>query len=168
MNIKVPNLFRHADGGYYCLLSNDAPLKSPHSGNWHDGVIYMATDGKMRSTVKARWEERFEPVAELNTDDSEIISMIQRCNPGSDFDLGDVFSAWHESEMAITGQMLELAVAATALRLSGLNLDLPGVTVKFQITTEDLQRVSQNYEIERVPEANGYSFIVSKSFPNEG
>jgi hypothetical protein len=168
--MKADNLYSHPDGGFYCLLSDDAALKEPTPvGVWHDAVIYTGTDNKMRSTTKARWAERFSPVAEYTGEDESVMQMIRRCNPGDrDLDFVAVFESWHESEIGITGHVLELAVAATALRLGGLDTTKPEVEMSFTITTEDLQRVVQNYEIERVPEPHGFRFVIRKSFPEEG
>lgn len=170
MSIKVENLYEHADGGFYCILSDAAPMKCPVTGNWLDGVIYMGTDGVMRSTSRARWDERFAPVAEYTGDDEQVLMMVRRANPGNmDFDFLRVFESWHESEMGITGHMLELAVAATVERFANV---FPASPIEFgrgswslTITTEDLQRVAQNYEIERIPEGRGFRFVMRKSFP---
>lgn len=159
--IKVNNLYLHADGGYYCILSDAAPMKHPDSGEWLDGVIYMGTDGVMRSTSRARWDERFAPVAEYDGDDEQVLMMVRRANPGNvDFDFLRVFESWHESEMGITGHMLELAVAAVMEKLIPEMSD--GKPTSLTITTEDLQRVVQTYEIERVPEPHGFTFWVRK------
>jgi len=170
MGIQVSNLFLHSDGGYYCLLNADAPLKHPDSGEWCKGVIYMGIDGQMRSTTLHRWATRFEPVADYTGDDEAVLRMIRRANPGSvDLDFVRIFESWHESEMNITGQMLELAVGATILDMmdgfarAGLEAGEP---YELTITTEDLQQVVQNYEIERVPEPHGFKFVVRKSFPD--
>ncbi len=176
MSIKVENLYEHADGGFYCILSDAAPMKCPVTGNWLDGVIYMGTDGVMRSTSRARWDERFAPVAEYTGDDEQVLLMVRRANPGSmDFDFLRVFESWHESEMSITGHMLELAVAAAVekyewprsfveapTRMMGAKQDDPQ-SVEITIMTEDLQRVVQTYEIERVPIPHGFTFRMSKS-----
>ena len=168
MSIKVNNLYEHADGGYYCILSDAAPMKCPVTGDWLDGVIYMGTDGVMRSTSRARWDERFTPVAEYTGDDEQVLMMVRRANPGeTSFDFLRVFESWHESEMGITGHMLELAVGATIdnfVRMLGTGLSeelerIGGLT----ITTEDLQRVVQTYEIERVPVPHGFTFRIAKA-----
>jgi hypothetical protein len=72
--------------------------------------------------------------------------------------------------------MLELAVAAAVQKYEwpGHLVDAPArfgsegnpESVELTITTEDLQRVVQNYEIERVPEAHGFTFKIRKSFPD--
>ena len=155
MSIKVENLYEHADGGFYCILSDAAPMKCPVTGDWLDGVIYMGTDGVMRSTSRARWDERFSPVADYTGDDEQVIMMVRRANPGNvDFDFLRVFESWHESEMSITGHMLELAVAAAMEKLGGVT--------ELTITTEDLQRIVQTYEVERVPIPHGFTFRVSR------
>jgi hypothetical protein len=177
MTIAVNNLYQHADGGFYCLLSDDAALKEPTSvGIWHDAVIYIGTDGKMRSTTQARWAGRFSPVAEYTGDDEQVLMMVRRANPGdTSFDFLRVFESWHESEMGITGHMLELAVAAAVekyewprsfleapTRMMGATDDDPQ-SVEVTISTEDLQRVVQTYEIERVPIPHGFTFRITKA-----
>lgn len=171
--MSVDNLYQHADGDFYCLLSEDAPMKHPDSGDWLPGVIYTGTDNQMRSTTRARWDERFVAVAEYTGDDESVMSMIRRCNPGNtDFDFVRVFESWHESEMNITGSMLELAVAAT---LERTHLDphkgkpiflVPNErhydSVKLTITTEDLQRVLQTYDITKEAIPHGFVFHIRK------
>ena len=162
MSIKVENLYEHADGGFYCILSDAAPMKCPVTGDWLDGVIYMGTDGVMRSTSRARWDERFAPVAEYTGDDEQVLMMVRRANPGSmDFDFLRVFESWHESEMGITGHMLELAVAAAMEKLCNWSVD-DANPAELTISTEDLQRVVQTYEIERVPIPHGFTFRVTR------
>lgn len=162
MSIKVENLYEHADGGFYCILSDAAPMKCPVTGDWLDGVIYMGTDGVMRSTSRARWDERFSPVADYTGDDEQVLMMIRRANPGNvDFDFLRVFESWHESEMGITGHMLELAVAAAMEKLSNWSVDAAN-PAELTISTEDLQRVVQTYEIERVPIPHGFVFRVTR------
>lgn len=176
MTIAVNNLYEHADGGFYCILSDAAPYKDRTTGDWLDGVIYMGTDGVMRSTTRERWDERFAPVAEYAGDDEQVLMMVRRANPGNvDFDFLRVFESWHESEINITGAMLELAVVSTAELLLGMNKDketelgivFDGDTghlraAQIPIMTEDLQRVLQTYEIERVPVPHGFLFRISK------
>jgi len=165
MTLKVENLYEHADGGFYCILSDAAPMKCPVTGDWLDGVIYMGTDGVMRSTSRARWDERFAPVAEYAGDDEQVIMMVRRANPGNvDFDFLRVFEAWHESEMGITGHMLELAVAATMEKWVGAIGAESELETGFEvtITTEDLQRIVQTYEVERVPVPNGFTIRIKR------
>lgn len=168
MTIKVNNLYEHADGGFYCILSDAAPMKCPVSGDWLDGVIYMGTDGVMRSTSRARWDDRFSPVAEYAGDDEQVLMMVRRANPGEvNFDFLRVFESWHESEMGITGHMLELAVGVVAERFASLYPALPeGVqdpdNMRLTITTEDLQRFVQTYEVERIPQPHGFTFVMRK------
>lgn len=165
MTIKVNNLYEHPDGGFYCILSDAAPMKCPVTGNWLDGVIYMGTDGVMRSTSRARWDERFSPVAEYSGDDEQVLMMVRRANPGDvDFDFLRVFESWHESEMGITGHMLELAVAATMEKLCNWSVDSEN-PAELTISTEDLQRVVQTYEIERVPVPHGFTFRITRPSP---
>lgn len=169
MSIKVENLYEHADGGFYCILSDAAPYKDRTTGDWLDGVIYMGTDGVMRSTTRERWDERFSPVAEYTGDDEQVLMMVRRANPGNvDFDFLRVFESWHESEMGITGHMLELAVVATMEKLAAeMNWrfeDRVDTEAGFELTisTEDLQRVVQTYEVERVPIPHGFTFRVTR------
>lgn len=175
MGIQVKNLYEHADGGFYCLLSDAVPMKCPVTGDWLDGVIYMGTDETMRSTSRARWNERFLPVADYNGDDEQVLMMVRRANPGNvDFDFLRVFESWHESEMGITGHMLELAVAAAVEKTvwpretNRISIQ-PGeafddhVGAELTISTEDLQRVVQTYEIERVPIPHGFTFRITKA-----
>lgn len=173
MTLKVENLYEHADGGFYCILSDAAPMKCPVTGDWLDGVIYMGTDGVMRSTSRARWDERFTPVAEYAGDDEQVIMMVRRANPGNvDFDFLRVFEAWHESETGITGHMLELAVAAAVQKYEwpGHLVDAPArfgpdgnpESVEITITTEDLQRIVQTYEVERVPVSHGFTIRIKR------
>lgn len=169
MSIKVNNLYEHPDGGFYCLLSDATPGKDDATGDWREGVTYMGTDGVMRWTSRARWDDRFSPVAEYTGDDEQVLMMVRRANPGSvDFDFLRVFESWHESEMSITGHMLELAVAVTVERFASLYPALPEGTVnpsdmRFTIMTEDLQRIVQTYEIERVPIPHGFTFCIKKA-----
>lgn len=145
-------------------------MKCPVTAEWLPGVIYTGTDGLMRSTTRDRWDRRFAPVAEIaeNDVDESQLMMIRRCNPGNrDFDFIRVFESWHESETSITGHMLELAVAAVVDKVvsvypalpQSLALGNPSITIK----TEDLQRVLQTYDIERVPIPHGFTFRMSKS-----
>lgn len=170
--IRVDNLYLHADGGHYCLLAPEAPMKHPTTGEWIPGVVYTGADGLMRSTSRERWDERFSPVAAIAEEDlnETEMEMVRRCNPGveSGLDFTHTLESWHDSEVGITGHMLELAVAVTALRFGGLDLTKPEVEMAFTITTKDLQEVVQNYEIERIPEAHGFRFKIAKSFPSEG
>lgn len=173
MTIRVDNLYLHEDGGYYCLLCDDVPLKCPASGDWLPGVTYLSSDGKMRSTTLTRWQGRFSPVAEYDGGDEEVLAMIRRANPGdTDFDFIRVMEGWHESEMSITGHMLELAVAAAVEKYEWPRpiTDAPArfgpesdpVSVEITIMSEDLQRVVQTYEIERVPIPHGFTFRITK------
>lgn len=168
MKIEVSNLYEHPDGGFYCLLSDANPGKDPTTGKWVPGVIYIGTDGVMRWTSRARWDERFTPVAEYTGEDEQVAMMVRRANPGQpSFDFLRVFESWHESEMGITGHMLELAVAVAVERFASVYPALPQGTedpsnMKFSISTADLQRVSQTYEIERVPFPHGFTFRISK------
>lgn len=174
MSIKVDNLYEHADDGFYCLLSDATPGKDDTTGDWREGVTYMGADGVMRWTSRTRWDDRFTPVADYTGDDEQVLMMIRRANPGNlDFDFLRVFEAWHESEMSITGNMLELAVAAVIQKYEwpGHLVDAPSRYGKegdpdyaeITIMTTDLQRVLENYDIERVPIPHGFTFKMSKA-----
>lgn len=169
--MSIDNLYLHADGGYYCLLSSEAALKNPAGeGHWLDAVIYTGTDGKMRATTNDRWNARFEQVAEYTGEDKSVMDMIRRCNPGNhDFDFVRVFESWHESEMSITGHMLELVAAAVMVQWTETTGCAAEWEEPFEITikTEDLQRVLQGFEIERVPIPHGFVIRLTKS-PAEG
>lgn len=173
MSIKVNNLYEHADGGFYCLLSDSTPGKDRATGDWLDGVTYIGTDGVMRWTDRARWDDRFAPVADYAGDDEQVIMMVRRANPGNtDFDFLRVFESWHESEMSVTGHMLELAVAAVIQKYEwpGHLVDAPArfgpadnpESVEITIMTEDLQRIVQTYEIERVPIPHGFVIRIKR------
>lgn len=173
--IRVDNLYRHADGGLYCLLSADTPMKCPVTGDWIEGVVYLASDGKMRSTSRARWGERFSTVAEIREDEvsEEELAMIRRANPGDlDLDWRKVFESWHEVETGINGHALELAIAATVESFAWGGADrshenFPGSrkikSYEITILSSDLQRVLETYEIERVPVPHGFTIRLSKS-----
>lgn len=173
MKISVDNLYSHPDGGFYCLLIPDAPMKHPDTGDWLRGVIYIGTDGQARSTTQVRWDERFTQVPSYDGEDEDVLSMIRRANPGdSDLDFVRVFESWHESEINITGNMLELAVAVALVKWQNsvnpgwdTEMGQPGKTA-LTITTEDLQQVLQNYDISRTAEPHGFKFEVRKSFPD--
>lgn len=166
--IRVPNLYRHADGGLCCLLSDDAPLKEPTPvGIWHDGVIYLSTDGRMRSTTKARWGERFFPVLEIREDEvnEDEMAMIRRANPGDvDLDFRSAMESWHEAEIGVQSNMLELAVAVVMSAFAPLaeQIDPDDKTLEMTIRSSDLQRVLETYEIERVPLEDGFTLRLKK------
>lgn len=167
--IRVDNLYRHEDGGLYCLMIPDAPMKHPDSGEWIPGVIYLGKDGQARSTSRARWDDRFTQVSAIHEDklDADEMAMVRRSNPGdSDLDFVRVFESWHESEINITGNMLELAVAAVIEKLYFDKQTEDGIhdpEFRLTIKTEDLQQVLQNYDIQRVPEPHGFQFVMRKS-----
>lgn len=177
--MRVDNLYSHPDGGYYCLLSEDAPMKHPVSEEWVDGVIYTGVDGRMRSTTMERWTKRFVRLVDYGGNDADVLAMIRRCNPDQEFGFIRVFESWHESELQITTAMLELAVAATLERHCFenpapnivLDWDKPEVqgdtpnrlrSASIMITTEDLQRVNQQYGIEKIAEPHGFLFKVTR------
>lgn len=157
MNTENLNLFVHADGGFYCLIASDAPMKSHN--DWVPGVVYTGVDGIMRSTTRERWDERFYVVQEYLGDDEGVLMMIRRCNPGDrDLDFVRVFESWHETEVNLTSEMLTLAVAAAIIKLKPEGDELT-------IMTSDLHKVSQNYDINKEPIPHGFVFSVRKSFP---
>ena len=159
--IRVPNLYRHADGGVYCLLSSESPMKHPDSGDWIDGVIYTGCDGVLRSTSRVRWGERFRQVAEIT--EAELteaqLQMVRRSNPGelsSGFNFTEVLESWTESETGVVGHMLELAIAATLVKAYQRAYDKPLRTADVTLMTSDLQTLLQTYEVERVPIPHGF------------
>lgn len=166
--IRVPNLYRHADGGLYCLLSDDVPLKEPTAvGVWHDGVVYLADDGRMRATTQERWHERFYEVAEIA--ESELteaqMAMIRRANPGDpDLDFRSAMESWHEAEIGVQSNMLELTVAVVMSAFAPLaeQIDPDDKTLEMTIRSSDLQRVLETYEIERVPLEDGFTLRLKK------
>lgn len=172
MKIIVNNLYEHPEHGLFCLMVEDTDLRSPHSGAWHDAVIYVGPDGKMHTTTKDHWVRKFTQIPYYSGDDEAVISMIRRTNPGdSDLDFIRIFESWSEAEMDLTGHMLELAVGATILKLFFDKQTEDGAhdpRFSLTISTEDLQRVAQNWEIRRVPQAHSFTFEMEKSFPNEG
>jgi hypothetical protein len=166
--MTISNLYLHVDGGYYCLLIDDADYKTTE-GDWVPGVVYTGADGRIRSTTRERWEDRFTLMlandAAIAGMPEDVQSMIRRANPGDpDLDFVRVFESWHQSEINITGNMLELAVAAAIEPFVDLD-ESDAEDFRLTIRTEDLQRVLQNYEIERVPEPHGFTFVIRKSFP---
>lgn len=170
--MKIDNLYEHADGGFYCLLSDDAPMKNPADDEWLPGVIYTGTDGKMRSTTTVRWKRRFKPVADYAGDDIEVLNMIRRCNPGNaDFDFIRVFESWHEAEAGITAAMLEMAVGACieAFVWGGAEREVQmgadgetALNASILLKTADLDRVLHNYDVEREAVPHGFRITVRK------
>lgn len=160
--MKVDNLYEHADGGFYCLLQDDAALKNTDEiGAWLDAVIYIGPDGKMRSTTRERWADRFLQVAEYTGDDEATMMMIRRANPGDpDLDFIRVFESWHESEVNLTGEMLSLAVAATLIKNYEAYAQKPMQSGELTIMTSDLQDVAANYKISKEPIVHGFIFKV--------
>ena len=155
MRMRADNLYIHADGGFYCLLSDDFSVKTDDPGTgWVAGVAYIGTDGRMRATSRTRWADRFTRVAEYNGEDESVFAMIRRANPGdSDFDFMQVMAKWHESEMATTVQMLELAIAATAFIVAPRRFD----NLRITVTPADLRAVLETFEVERVSAGDGFS-----------
>lgn len=157
--MKVDNLYQHADGGFYCLLNPDAPMKA--SNDWVPGVIYIGADGTMRSTSRERWDERFTQVADYTEADEAVYSMIRRANPGDpDLDFIRVFESWHESEVNLSAEMLSLAVAATLIKNYEAYAAKPLQKTELTIMTSDLQDVAANYKITREPIPHGFVFSV--------
>lgn len=166
MNTSEMNLFFHEDGGYYCLMSADAPMKHPSSGEWIDGVIYAGTDGQLRSTSRERWDTRFTKVLEYTDGDEQVLMMINRCNPGDrDLDFVRVFESWHESEVNLTSEMLTLAVAASMVIMHHRYKGFEFTDLELTMMTSDLQDVAKDYEISKDPVPHGFTFRVRKSFP---
>ena len=161
MKISAPNLYLEADN-WACLLSDSSVIDLPgEAGDTEDAVIYMTPDGVMHSTTRGRWAEEWNQMPYYEGEDSDVLAMIRRTNPGdSSLDFLTAMESWHESEMGITGHMLELAVAATAVKLD----DRPESTSEYhiRISTEDLQNIAQSYETERVPEPHAFTFVIRK------
>ncbi len=169
--MSIENLFEHADGGFYCLLVLDAPMKHPSTGEWIDGVVYMGSDGKVRSTSLERFAERFTKIDKYEGDDPEVEAMIRRCNPESDFAMEDVWASWHEAESKQTYAIVELAVASTLIAHgwndSGLIRSLEWddkklISSSIELTQSDMARILATYDVETTPVADGYRFKVSK------
>lgn len=176
--MKADNLFRYK-GGYdsdglddkslYALVLPDSDYRGT-DGVWEPGVVYAGIDGRIRSTTRARWDERFEPVAEYTGESEDVIAMIRRTQPREEFDLGDVITAWHESESATTSELLRLMAATLALAGRFKDEKLPEIDlhwdtpisdgaltgVSFVVEPAHLAYVSANYEIEIEPRENGY------------
>lgn len=62
---------RHADGGVYEYVE-PCSHKDDTTGEWVKGVAYRGEDGKLRSTSQARWDDRFQPLELLPTDEKCI------------------------------------------------------------------------------------------------
>lgn len=169
--MRADNLFLHTDGGYYCLLSDDAPMKRPDTGDWIPGVVYTGVDQKLRSTATSRWLERFAKVAEYDGDDEEVLAMIRRCNP-EPFALGDILDTWQALESQVNAEVLELMAATVAAsriwtdpNLPVFDMNMKGnriVSVAFTVEPRHLAYTLQNYQVEREPDGRGYRFIVRK------
>lgn len=66
-------IFRHADGGHYVKVDESNFQMKMDDGRWEPGVLYRAVeqisgrwsyrDKNQFGTTKARWAERFEPLA---------------------------------------------------------------------------------------------------------
>ncbi len=171
--MKTKNLYQHEDGGFYCLMSDDAPLKCPVTSEWLPGIIYSSTDGRLRSTTRIRWDARFKAVTEYTDGDETVHNLIRRCDPtATAFNFEEVFESWHTAEMGVTSNMLALAVAAClesfywggARRTSvASKTDLHQIAeADITITSQDLQRVLQTYHVESVPEPHGFRFVIRK------
>lgn len=167
----ITNLYQHADGGFYCLLSNDAPGKHPETGEWVSGVIYTGEDQQMRWTHTLRWMDRFTPVAEYKGDDDQIKAMIRRCNP-EEFDMADVWAGWHDTEMAMNSEVIQLSIAVVLAAAIWTDDQLPRRDIKWDgkrpisaaltIGPEHLQHVLQNYKVEREARQPGYRITIAK------
>ena len=169
--MNVTNLYRHADGGFYCLLSEDAPMKHPDSGEWLSGVIYTGIDQQMRSTTTQRWNERFSSFPAERIDDEQVWAMIRRCN-ASEFTYDDVFASWHESETAIQAELLELALCASLVAVGYDDPAGPSIvsewdgterkSITMTVKPEHFQHILQNYTITRDPVDGGYTLTITK------
>lgn len=139
-------------------------MKCPVTGDWLDGVIYTGEDGRLRSTSRALGRTVL-PVAEVPESDlSEAqMAMVRRTNPGDiDLDWRKIFESWHEVETGINGHALELAIAAVMERMANWPID-PQEPVEITIQSSDLQRVLENFEIERVPVQHGFTIRLTRA-----
>lgn len=169
----IDNLYQHKGSLlFFCLLSDDVLLMDYAKDSFKHGVTLLSSEGQMLTVSSVEFDKHFEKVAEYKGDDEAVMSMIRRANPGqSDFDFIRVFESWHESEINITGQMLDLAIAATVEKFVWRNEPPKLMTlakgggfsgVSVTIMTEDLQHVLQNYDITRTAVPHGYTITIVK------
>jgi len=179
--MKIDNLYEHlgtpeGEEGLYCLVIDDAPLKNPINEIWMPGVIYIGRDGRMRSCTRECWEKRFKPVAEYTGNDELTLAMIRRTQP-TEFDIGDVIGAWHESNVSQTAELLQMMAAAVGAVGRFSDEHLPKLDLKwdeeggqttglrevsFTILPRHLAYVSSHYVVEAVETDGGYKFTISK------
>lgn len=175
--MKVDNLYEHADEGLYCKLA-EGVMKDPTTGDWGPSVIYTGPKmpGVMLTTTAERWADRFEQVAGYDGDDEEVLAMIRRCNPDPDFDMEDVWAGWHESESAISSELIELAICSAVATsvfadVNAINWVLKrddpmdmGSTLSARITVkpQHLRHILVNYDISRKPGDGDYEIILTR------
>ncbi len=156
----MAEVFTHADGGSYALLMDGIAIKDDSTAQWVDGVLYVsAEDQQIRATSLARWHERFLG-AEYDGEDADVLAMLRRANPhDTGFDFIRVFESWGESEASLTAVLLDLAIAATMIKLGAATVEGKG---ELTITTADLRGISETYEVERVESASGWTIKIRR------
>lgn len=153
-------VYTHADGGTYALLMGGVPIKDDATGDWLEGVLYVAAaDEQIRATSLARWQERFTS-SEYEGDDPDVLAMLRRANPGdSEWDFIRVFESWGEKEANLTAVLLDLAIAVTMLKCGAASTTGEGTLT---VTTADLRDISEQYDIEREESASGWTIKISR------
>lgn len=119
---------RHADGGLYqCLGSQKGKGEDPGVG-WVDGVAYRDADNLLFWTSKVRWDDRFEEVEPVATQDliiwddsdnsnvaayrfklieaSDVYHMIISCGPPSKHTISREFIDWMKRVMKAQADMI--------------------------------------------------------------
>jgi len=171
--LYIDNLYRQCaePRDLCCLLITDS--RHWESGNTYPSVVITHPTGSINTMLKDDFDDLYEKIEEVAVADltEDQLRMIRRANPGdNDLDFIKVFEGWGESEANMTGHMIELAVGSAVVKLASMmnwRLD-ERVNMPFELTikTEDLQSFLQNYEVERVPMPHGFTFRISKSFPD--
>lgn len=149
-------IYLHPEGGTYGLLMEGVPIKDDKTGDWLDGVLYVsAQDHQIRSTTVARWKDRFVQTV-YEGDDPAVLAMLQRIRPGdSGFDFIRVFESWGEAEANLTGVLLDLAIAATMVKLGSDGGELT-------VTAADLRNIAENYDIHREETPAGWTIKLNR------
>lgn len=154
-----------------CLLISDA--RHHEEGNKHSSVVVALPTGDIRTMYKDDFEDWYEKIEEIAVADlnEEELKMVRRANPGDpDMDFIKVFESWGESEMNMTGHMLELAVGSTMMLIieaMGWPETLPpDEGFSLTIKTDDMQRFLQNYEVSKLALPHGFTYEIKKSFPD--
>lgn len=148
-------IYTHADGGIYALLMADVPIKDDATGEWLPGVLYIAAaDQEIRATTLTRWQERFTS-SEYEGDDPAVIAMLRRAHPNdTEFDFIRVFESWGEREANLTGVLLDLAIAATMVKLGSQGGEI-------EITAADLRQIAERWDIERTESPSGWTIKIN-------